>query len=44
MSTDQIIDHDSWNYSPAKLPQQSKITLGRIQGVNWHARLHPVLG
>ncbi|MDE4144840.1 hypothetical protein PXK17_21000 [Phaeobacter gallaeciensis] len=33
MSTDQIIDHDSWNYSPAKLPQQSKITLGRIHGV-----------
>ncbi|NDK36713.1 hypothetical protein [Rhodovulum sulfidophilum] len=33
MSADQTIDHDSWNYSPAKLPRQSKITLGRIHGV-----------
>lgn len=33
MSADQTIDHDSWNYSPAKLPKQSKITLGRIHGV-----------
>lgn len=33
MLTEQIIDHDSWNYSPAKLPQQSKVTLSRIHGV-----------
>lgn len=33
MSADQTIDHDSWNYSPAKMPKQSKITLGRIHGV-----------
>ncbi|WP_417702437.1 hypothetical protein [Pseudophaeobacter sp.] len=33
MSADQTIDCDSWNYSPAKLPRQSKITLGRIHGV-----------
>lgn len=33
MPNDQIIDHDSWNYSPAKLPRQSKIELGRIHGV-----------
>lgn len=33
MSADQTIDYDSWNYSPAKLPRQSKITLGRIHGV-----------
>jgi len=33
MSTDQTIDHDSWNYSPAKLPRQSKISLGQIHGV-----------
>lgn len=33
MSADQTIDHDSWNYSPAKLPRQSKIKLGRIHGV-----------
>lgn len=33
MSDDQTIDHDSWNYSPAKLPKQSKIKLGPIHGV-----------
>jgi len=33
MSDDQIIDHDSWNYTPAKLPRQSKITLGSIYNV-----------
>ncbi|TNJ41011.1 hypothetical protein [Phaeobacter sp. B1627] len=33
MSDEQIIDHDSWNYSPAKLPRQSKIKLGCIHGV-----------
>ncbi|MFV1497749.1 TnsA endonuclease N-terminal domain-containing protein [Phaeobacter sp. JH20_02] len=33
MPSDQVIDHDSWNHSPAKLPRQSKITLGNIHGV-----------
>lgn len=33
MPSDQVIEHDSWNYSPAKLPRQSKITLGSIDGV-----------
>lgn len=33
MPDDQYIDHDSWNYSPAKLPRQSKIALERIYGV-----------
>lgn len=33
MPSDQVIEHDSWNYSPAKLPRQSKITLGSIHGV-----------
>lgn len=33
MFSDQVIDHDCWNYSPAKLPRQSKISLGSIHGV-----------
>lgn len=33
MPNEQTIDHDSWNHSPAKLPRQSKISLGPIHGV-----------
>lgn len=33
MPSDQIIDHDSWNHSPAQLPRQSRIVLGQIHGV-----------
>lgn len=28
---DTVIDHDSWNYSPAKLPRASKLSLGDIR-------------
>ena len=30
---EQIFEHDEWNYSPAKLPPQSKIELGDIEGI-----------
>jgi hypothetical protein len=30
---EQIYEHDEWNYSPAKLPPQSKIELGDIEGI-----------
>ncbi|ULB09624.1 hypothetical protein ORIO_06780 [Cereibacter azotoformans] len=31
--SEEVFDHDSWNYSPPKLPKQSKLTLGPIHGV-----------
>jgi hypothetical protein len=32
-ATEQVIDHDTWNYSLPKLPRASKITLGEIQSI-----------
>lgn len=31
--SEEVFDHDSWNYTPPKLPKQSKLELGPIHGV-----------